>query len=134
MRYSDVPRVRDGALRFTTNAADEQAPVVVGSVEWYHLLEEIVSFGFEDQMGGSFMARRERRKQAWYWYAYRKRGKKLRVAYDASGHAYYATLGFRFVGPTTVYAAMQACGVVNDHLVFCHVREEVQKEIDAVAG
>ena len=24
--------------------------------------------------------------------------------------------GFRFVGPTTVYAAMQACGVVNDHL------------------
>ena len=24
--------------------------------------------------------------------------------------------GFRFVGPTTVYAAMQACGIVNDHL------------------
>ena len=24
--------------------------------------------------------------------------------------------GFRFVGPTTVYAAMQACGVVNDHI------------------
>ena len=23
--------------------------------------------------------------------------------------------GFRFVGPTTVYAAMQACGIVNDH-------------------
>ena len=42
--------------------------------------------------------------------------------------------GFRFVGPTTVYAAMQACGVVNDHLPTCHVREEVQKEIDAVAG
>jgi DNA-3-methyladenine glycosylase I len=27
--------------------------------------------------------------------------------------------GFRFVGPTTVYAAMQACGVVNDHLASC---------------
>lgn len=27
--------------------------------------------------------------------------------------------GFRFVGPTTAYAAMQACGVVNDHLVGC---------------
>jgi len=27
--------------------------------------------------------------------------------------------GFRFVGPTTVYAAMQACGVVNDHLADC---------------
>ena len=29
--------------------------------------------------------------------------------------------GFRFVGPTTMYAAMQACGVVNDHLVDCYV-------------
>ena len=28
--------------------------------------------------------------------------------------------GFRFVGPTTVYAFMQACGMVNDHLVSCH--------------
>lgn len=27
--------------------------------------------------------------------------------------------GFRFVGPTTMYAAMQACGVVNDHLDGC---------------
>jgi len=27
--------------------------------------------------------------------------------------------GFRFVGPTTVYAFMQAAGVVNDHLVGC---------------
>jgi DNA-3-methyladenine glycosylase I len=39
--------------------------------------------------------------------------------------------GFRFVGPTTVYAAMQACGVVNDHLAKCFVRAEVQREIDA---
>ncbi|MGZ8696260.1 MAG: DNA-3-methyladenine glycosylase I [Gaiellaceae bacterium] len=39
--------------------------------------------------------------------------------------------GFRFVGPTTVYAAMQACGVVNDHLAGCHVRAQVQREIDA---
>ena len=30
--------------------------------------------------------------------------------------------GFRFVGPTTVYAAMQACGVVNDHLAGCVAR------------
>ena len=39
--------------------------------------------------------------------------------------------GFRFVGPTTVYAAMQACGVVNDHLATCFVRRQVQREIDA---
>lgn len=28
--------------------------------------------------------------------------------------------GFRFVGPTTVYAFMQSAGIVNDHLVGCH--------------
>lgn len=28
--------------------------------------------------------------------------------------------GFAFVGPTTAYAAMQACGLVDDHLVGCH--------------
>jgi DNA-3-methyladenine glycosylase I len=30
--------------------------------------------------------------------------------------------GFAFVGPTTAYAAMQACGLVNDHLAGCHAR------------
>jgi DNA-3-methyladenine glycosylase I len=30
--------------------------------------------------------------------------------------------GFRFVGPTTAYALMQACGLVNDHLVGCCAR------------
>jgi DNA-3-methyladenine glycosylase I len=39
--------------------------------------------------------------------------------------------GFRFVGPTTVYAAMQACGVVNDHIADCFVRDAVQRDIDA---
>ena len=28
--------------------------------------------------------------------------------------------GFRFVGPTTMYAFMQSVGLVNDHLVACH--------------
>lgn len=31
--------------------------------------------------------------------------------------------GFRFVGPTTCYAAMQAMGVVDDHLEGCHTVE-----------
>ena len=31
--------------------------------------------------------------------------------------------GFRFVGPTTAYAAMQACGLVDDHLAGCPVVE-----------
>jgi DNA-3-methyladenine glycosylase I len=28
-------------------------------------------------------------------------------------------IGFKFLGPTTTYAHMQACGMVNDHLVSC---------------
>jgi DNA-3-methyladenine glycosylase I len=31
------------------------------------------------------------------------------------------TEGFRFVGPTTAYALMQATGLVDDHLTGCHV-------------
>ena len=39
--------------------------------------------------------------------------------------------GFRFVGPTTVYATMQACGIVNDHLASCFVRRDVEQAIAA---
>jgi DNA-3-methyladenine glycosylase I len=35
--------------------------------------------------------------------------------------------GFKFVGPTIVYAFMQAVGMVNDHLVKCHCHETVQQ-------
>jgi DNA-3-methyladenine glycosylase I len=36
--------------------------------------------------------------------------------------------GFRFVGPTTAYAAMQACGLVNDHVAGCFARAEVERQ------
>ena len=36
--------------------------------------------------------------------------------------------GFRFLGPTTVYASMQAMGIVNDHLVGCAVRAACARE------
>jgi DNA-3-methyladenine glycosylase I len=36
--------------------------------------------------------------------------------------------GFRFVGPTTAYALMQATGIVNDHVAGCIVREAVEAE------
>jgi len=36
--------------------------------------------------------------------------------------------GVRFVGPTTAYALMQACGLVNDHVAGCHVRAAVEAE------
>jgi DNA-3-methyladenine glycosylase I len=36
--------------------------------------------------------------------------------------------GFRFVGPTTCYAAMQSLGLVNDHLAGCHVRDACEAD------
>jgi DNA-3-methyladenine glycosylase I len=38
-----------------------------------------------------------------------------------------AQRGFKFCGPTIVYAFMQAVGMVNDHLVTCYRHEAVQK-------
>ncbi len=35
--------------------------------------------------------------------------------------------GFRFCGPTIVYAFMQATGLINDHLVTCPCHEKVAK-------
>ena len=42
--------------------------------------------------------------------------------------------GFHFVGPTTAYALMQACGLVNDHLSGCWVRAEVEALSSAKDG
>jgi DNA-3-methyladenine glycosylase I len=45
--------------------------------------------------------------------------------------------GFRFVGPTTVYAFMQATGMVNDHLLACHRHApcaELQRQFVLPAG
>ena len=35
--------------------------------------------------------------------------------------------GWKFVGPTTMYAFMQAMGLVNDHVDGCHVRAEAER-------
>jgi DNA-3-methyladenine glycosylase I len=40
--------------------------------------------------------------------------------------------GWRFVGPTTVYAFMQAMGLVDDHIEGCFVRPEVERARDAL--
>lgn len=36
--------------------------------------------------------------------------------------------GWRFVGPTTAYAFMEAMGLVNDHVAACDVRETVERD------
>jgi DNA-3-methyladenine glycosylase I len=52
------------------------------------------------------------------WHAQTPESKELSKRLKAAG--------FRFVGPTTVWAAMQACGLVNDHLASCWVRDDVE--------
>ncbi len=42
--------------------------------------------------------------------------------------------GWSFVGPTTVYAFMQAVGLVNDHLSGCWVREAAEDSRRVAAG
>ncbi len=42
--------------------------------------------------------------------------------------------GFVHLGPTTLYALMQACGIVNDHLAGCSIRERAAQAQLAVAG
>ena len=39
--------------------------------------------------------------------------------------------GFTFVGPTTMYAHMQAMGMVNDHIEGCFCRAEVEAACEA---
>ena len=41
-------------------------------------------------------------------------------------------LGFRYVGATTAYAAMESLGLVNDNLAGCHVRAECEAERRAI--
>ena len=41
--------------------------------------------------------------------------------------------GWRFVGPTTVYAFMQAMGLVNDHVEGCSAREPVEQARACIA-
>lgn len=41
--------------------------------------------------------------------------------------------GWSFVGPTTIYAFMQAMGLVNDHLEGCHARPRAQRSRVAAA-
>lgn len=42
-------------------------------------------------------------------------------------------LGWSFVGPTTMYAFMQAMGLVNDHMPGCAVRDEAERSRSAMA-
>ena len=60
------------------------------------------------------------------WHAQTPESKELSMELKAAG--------FRFVGPTTVWATMQACGIVNDHLATCWVRDDVENRRTAASA
>lgn len=58
-----------------------------------------------------------------------------RIAHTEASHRLSRDLrrrGFRFVGPTTCYAFMQAMGLVNDHVETCCCRLDVEAERQAL--
>jgi DNA-3-methyladenine glycosylase I len=58
------------------------------------------------------------------------RGALLELAHTQESRALARDLkrrGWRFVGPTTVYAFMQAMGLVNDHLEGCDIHSAVEE-------
>ena len=46
--YSELPRVRDGAMQLTTNATDEQNPVLIGSAERFARLKMALNNQLEE--------------------------------------------------------------------------------------
>ena len=49
------------------------------------------------------------------------------VAHDAAHKKDLKKMGWKFVGPTTVYAFMQAMGLINDHVNDCVIRARVTR-------
>jgi len=79
------------------------------------------------------LAEREGSLAAFLW-RYEPAGKQLERPQTASTSAESVALskalkklGWKFVGPTTVYAFMQAMGLVNDHVENCVIRARVER-------
>ncbi len=65
------------------------------------------------------------------------RSKEDYVATSPEAEAFAKDLkkrGFKFLGPTTVYAHMQACGMVNDHSNDCFRKQQVIALIENIPG
>ena len=79
------------------------------------------------------LARRQGSLAAFIW-GYEPDAKRLATPPSASTSAQSQTLskdlkklGWKFVGPTTVYAFMQAMGLINDHAADCALRGKVER-------
>ena len=77
-----TPQVQDGVV-YPRPAGDHGAvAIAVGTPAWYAWLERTPTFAFA-HAGGTFTARKERRRGGQYWYAYRRRQGKLHTTYGA---------------------------------------------------
>ncbi len=82
MARSRLPLVYNNRLFLADEEKDQLPSIVVGSESWYRWLahEQNQSFSFKNSLG-TFTARRERKRNGWYWYIYHKRNGKLRKGY-----------------------------------------------------
>lgn len=77
-----TPCINNGVLTYRDRVAAQERTIAVGSSLWYEWLaaESSTTFRFHHP-SGNFTARRERKHDGWYWYAYRKRGGVLQKVY-----------------------------------------------------
>lgn len=82
MTRKRLPLISSNPIFRLDGVGDQPVPIVVGTDAWYTWLmdQHIQSFSFRHPLG-TFTARRERKRQSWYWYAYRKRAGRLRKVY-----------------------------------------------------
>lgn len=77
MAYAHTPTVHRGIL-----VTEQGERIVLDSPQWQAWLEEATCFSYASHATGyRFTARKERRRQRWYWYAYLKHDTKLHNAY-----------------------------------------------------
>lgn len=65
-------------------------------------------------------------KYFWQWKPKKGDAQHVKVAESIALSKDLKKRGWKFVGPTTCYAFMQAMGMVNDHLEGCHVRGKIK--------
>jgi predicted ATPase/DNA-binding CsgD family transcriptional regulator len=82
MTRNRLPLISSHSILRLDGVEDQEVPIVVGTDSWYRWLidQHIQSFSFRHPLG-TFTARRECKRQNWYWYAYRKRAGRLRKTY-----------------------------------------------------
>src|SRR2546422_9434576 len=80
--YMRIPLVYDDHLLLLDTTGKNPSSIRVGSAAWYGWLanEQNKSFSFRNDLG-TFTARRERQRNGWYWYAYRRSKGKLHKVY-----------------------------------------------------